>query len=281
MSQSPSVHEFAGPPIALSHRIDPTALLVLFNMNVSRLMRGRRLIVFSFLFALPIVFAILGQSNEFYRPDTVELALIFVLVPQTILPLTALIFASGMIQDEIEEQTLTYLLIRPIPRPLIYGIKLLASWFVTAVLAFVFILITYAAVFEFDATALREVFPWRALETAAAMVLALAAYLSLFGLISLFIRRTMVVGVAYIILLEGVLANVDIVLRKVTIMYQFRVLTIRWLDLKPNDWNIDLSTAPSLTWAALNLGIAIVILTILGAVSFSRREFRLKTPESV
>src|ERR1700733_4443056 len=159
MSQSPGVHEFAGPPIALSHRIDPTALLVLFNMNVSRLMRGRRLIVFSFLFALPIIFAILGQSNEFYRAETVELALIFVLVPQTILPLTALILASGMIQDEIEEQTLTYLLIRPIPRPLIYGIKLLASWFVTAVLAFVFILITFAAVFEFDATALREVFP--------------------------------------------------------------------------------------------------------------------------
>src|SRR6202042_1766093 len=112
-------------------------------------------------------------------------------------------------------------------------------------------------------------------------VLALAAYLSLFGLISLFIRRTMVVGVAYIILLEGILANVDIVLRKVTLMYQFRVLTIRWLDLKPNDWNIDLSTAPSATWAALNLGIPTLTFTILGAVSFSRREFRLKTPESV
>ena len=27
----------------------------------------------------------------------------------------ALLFASGMVQDDVEEQTLTYLLIRPVP----------------------------------------------------------------------------------------------------------------------------------------------------------------------
>ena len=55
--------------------------------------------------------------NPQYDPEDAELALIFGLIPQAILPLTALVFASGMIQDEVEEQTLTYLLIRPLPRP--------------------------------------------------------------------------------------------------------------------------------------------------------------------
>ena len=59
-----------------------------------------------------------------YRRPTVESVLVFGLIPQALVPLTALLFASGMVQDDVEEQTLTYLLIRPIPRWPIYLAKL-------------------------------------------------------------------------------------------------------------------------------------------------------------
>jgi ABC-2 type transport system permease protein len=281
MSSPASIPDYTGRPVPLSRRVSATAVVTLFAMSVARLVRGRRLLVLALLFSLPVWFALLGQRyDDGYVPSKVELVLIFGLIPQTLLPLSSLIFAAGMIQDELEDQTLTYLLIRPLPRALIYAVKLCATWSVTAVLTSVFVLLTFATVYEFDAESLRTVFPQRAFETALAMTIALGAYTSLFGAISIFTRRTLVVGVAYIIIFEGILANVDLVVRKITIMYYFRVATIHWLDLKAGDWNIDLKVAPTGIGAAFDLIVATAILAILGSLLFSRGEFRMKTPES-
>lgn len=268
------------PPARLSRRVDPTAVAALFGLTVARLVRGRRLLVLSLLFALPIGIALLAQRYDpEFKPKEDGVVLIFVLIPQTLLPLTALVYASGMIRDEIEEQTLTYLLIRPLPRPAIYLVKLAGTLAVAGAIASLFTAITYAVVYRTAPSEDWAGLPGDVAMTVAAMLLALAAYGALFGLLSLFTRRSLVVGVGYIILFEGVLANIDFVIRKFTIMYQFRAMTVRWLDLNPKTWNIDLTTAPSATWAALSLAIAAVVLAGLGAWTFSSREFRVKTPE--
>ena len=44
----------------------------------------------------------------------------FNLIPHALAPLAALFYAAGIIQDEVEEQTLTYLLLRPLPRWALY-----------------------------------------------------------------------------------------------------------------------------------------------------------------
>ena len=272
--------KLADRPVDVSRRIDASAVVALFRMTVARLVRGRRLVVLALLFSLPVVFALLAQRySPRYDAEATETILVFGLIPQTLLPLTALVFASGMIRDEIEEQTLTYLLIRPLPREAIYLVKLAATFTVTAVLTTIFTLLTYLVIDWNEPDLWGEVFPWMPLQTSAAMLLALAAYGSIFALLSVFTSRTLVFGVGYIIIFEGVIANIEFVVRKLTIMYQFRVLTIRWLDLKPKDWNIDLTLAPSGTWAGLNLAIAAVVGAVLGAWFFARREFRLKTPE--
>ncbi len=271
----------AGAPVDVTTRVDATAVIALFRMTVARLVRGRRLIVLALLYSLPIAIALLAQRyNPNYDPEDMELGLIFGLIPQTLLPLTALVFASGMIADEVEEQTLTYLLIRPLPRPMIYATKLTATWTVTAMLAAFFTTITYAVVFQFDRAQLGAVFPGRVLQTIALMLLALAAYGSLFGLVSLFFRAMLAIGVAYIFVVEGLFANIEFVIRHVTIMYQFRVAAIRWLDLDVKPWNIDLALAPSLRRALFHLTTATIVFTLLGAIAFARREFRVKTPES-
>ena len=73
-----------------------------------------------------------------YQADEVENVLIFGMIFQALVPLTALLFASGMVQDDIEEQTLTYLLIRPVPRWAIYLAKLMATFLVAVVRAVLF-----------------------------------------------------------------------------------------------------------------------------------------------
>ena len=46
--------------------------------------------------------------------ENLQFALIFNLIPHALAPLAALLYATGIIQDEVEEQTLTYLLLRPL-----------------------------------------------------------------------------------------------------------------------------------------------------------------------
>ena len=190
-----------------------------------------------------------------------------------------------MIADEVEGQTLTYLLIRPLPRPMIYATKLAATWAVMAALAAVFTAVTYATVFRFDPALLRDVFPGRVLQTIALMLLALAAYGSLFGLASLFIRPMLFFGVAYIFIVEGLFANIEFVIRNLTILYQFRAsLRSAGSTSTRRPWNIDLGRSPrAFRWAALHLAVASRSSPhgpCRLCSSFARREFRVKTPES-
>ena len=41
-------------------------------------------------------------------------------IPHALAPLAALLYSAGIIQDEVEDQTLTYLLLRPLPRWALY-----------------------------------------------------------------------------------------------------------------------------------------------------------------
>ena len=139
----------ADPPARPPGRFPFSAWLALFLVSVWQFVRGRRLLALAGLFLLPTALALLARHyNPRYAeevPEAEEL-LVFYMIPQALLPLSALILASGMIRDEVEGQTLTYLLIRPLPRPSIYLAKLLAAWLVSAALAAVFVTAALAAV---------------------------------------------------------------------------------------------------------------------------------------
>ena len=101
---------------------------------------GKRWLVMGLLFLLPAALAVLcGHSADRQPPPShwsSSLALMF--IPQALLPLVALLYASGMVQDEQEEQTITYLLVRPIPKWALYLVKLLATLTMTVCLVTIF-----------------------------------------------------------------------------------------------------------------------------------------------
>jgi ABC-2 type transport system permease protein len=256
-------------------------LLTLFWLTLRQQSRGRRLLLLSVLFALPVVVAGLTRYNlPKTRNSTLEFVLLFTLFPHALLPLAALWYGSGMIQDEIEDQTLTYLLVRPVRRWAIYLAKLLATVLITGLLATIFCLATYAAIYVNDAGVSKERIAVRALQTAALFALALCAYCSLFGCLSLFFRRSLMLGVVYIGVFEGFIANIPFVVRDVTVMYYFRLLVTRWLHADYADWKIDPFQASSSATALTVLLAASAVTTVIAATGFSVREFGQKTPES-
>jgi len=257
-----------------------TALFTIVRITVARQSRGGRLLVVAILFCVPIVMAILIQQFQVpYRADEAEQILIFGLIFQALIPLTALIFAAGMVQDDVEEQTLTYLLVRPVPRWLIYLCKLVATFSVAFVRGVIFTTATLVAIYWGDPALWKTVIPGRALLIAVLLALSLLAYVTIFGCLSLWVRRTLAVGAIYIVIFEGVLANIDFVFRYATVMFFIRVLSVRWLDLSGTDWSIDPTVVPEASTCLITLLSTSAVFAILGAVTFSLREFRIKTPE--
>jgi ABC-2 type transport system permease protein len=271
----------AANAVVLSRRPDLGALATLLLLALRQHVRGRRLLVLSLLFALPSVLAAVVSLTSRVAPPaaSLEFAFVFNLIPHALVPLAALLYAAGIIQDEVEEQTLTYLLLRPLPRWALYLVKLLATLVVTVALTAVFTTATLAVIALMGSNPTAGLVG-RALKIAGLLALAQVGYCGLFGLLGLLTRRSLLVGVGYIVIFEGVLASLDTVIRRLTVMYYFRVLALRWLEpADGKEWMIDLATAPGARACVLTLlGVGLVT-AVVAALLFASREFRMKTPD--
>jgi len=258
-----------------------SALGALFVLTLRQHLRGRRLIILLLLFLIPSALAIIVKlAADSPPPAELEFVFVFHLIPHALATLTALLYAAGIVQDEVEQQTLTYLLLRPLPRWALYITKLIATILVTSMLTGAFTALTMVVIYWDAPDQWRAAILDRTPKTVALLALAQAGYCSLFGVISLLTRRSLIAGVAYIIAFEGLLANFETVIRKVTVMYYFRVLAMRWFDPpESREWSIKLAEAPNNAECILTLLGASLVFTLVGAWLMMRTGFRMKTPE--
>jgi ABC-2 type transport system permease protein len=275
---------------------DIRALWTLYTLTLRQHMRGKRWIVMALLFLVPAALAIVVRATAPDAPPIfIEFVFAFMFIPQALLPLVALLYASGVIQDELEEQTITYLLIRPIPRWALYVVKMLATITTTVVLTILFTTLTYIAV-HFRGPHQDHVV-LRCVQACAIHSLAVVAYCCLFGFISLLTKRALVVGILYAAIVEGLLANLPLSIRLITVIYYARVIAYRCMpfiapvggngpeDIANEAWQMGIENDPHLldhpqisTCVAILL-IASLVLTMLAAFLCSQKEFHVKTPE--
>jgi ABC-2 type transport system permease protein len=260
---------------------DPAALLALFILTLRQIVHGKRLLVISLLFLLPAGLELLLRFAPHPPPaKEVEFVFVFNFIPYALAPLTALLFAASVIQDEVEEQTLTYLLLRPLPRWAMYFVRLAAAWLVASAVLAVFTTLTLAVCWWGTEDLWKDVLPGRALKVAELMALAQVGYCALYGALGLYTRRAVLYGLAYIVAFEGLIGTFGFVARKLTVMYYFRVVAVRWLaPANSRNWNLELQdsdTTASFVWTLL---IASAVLILMGMVMTARKEFRMKTPE--
>ena len=275
-----------------------TALWTLYTLTIRQHLHGRRWMVMTAGCLLAVGLAILIRATAPKAPGpAIEFVLAYLLIPQALLPLIALVYASGIIHDEQEEQTLTYLLVRPIPRWAIYVIKLLATMTTTVVLTAAFTALMYAAIYVGANTGGTNI-PLRCAKTAGVHCLAVLCYCCLFGMMSLLTKWSLIVGVMYAAVVEGVLANLPFGIRLITIVYYTRLIAYRSMsfvveqpggggsvDIAAEAWQYDpvdipnLENHPSAQTCILILAAASLVCTVVSAVICTRREFYVKTPE--
>jgi ABC-2 type transport system permease protein len=274
-----------------------SACWTLYTLTLRQHLHGKRWLVMLALFLLPTLLAVLVRSTTSDVPQrALEFMLVMLFTPQALLPLLALLYASGVMQDEQEEQTITYLLIRPLPKFWIYTVKLFAAMTTTAALVAVSLAFTYTAIYFRSAVPASEVLD-RWFHAAMIQGLAVITYCSVFGLFSLLTRRILVVGVLYTAVVEGLFANLPFGIRLATVVYYMRVIVYRTMsfeftnqrgqdrDIAARIWQFDaaadpqLVEHPQLSTCILVLLSVIVVSTAIAGYLVSQREFHVKTPE--
>jgi ABC-2 type transport system permease protein len=273
------------------------SLGALYGLTLRQHLHGKRWLVVGALFLLPALLAgLVRVTVPEEEPAILEFVFVFMFIPQALLPLVALLYGSGIIKDEQEEQTFTYLLIRPIPRWAIYLVKVLATLTTTVVLTGVFTSLTYATIYA-GTDAGGENIPLRCFKAICIHGLTAVSYCCLFGLMSLLTKWTLVLGILYTAFFEGFLANMPFSVRLLTVLYYSRLIAYRSMsflatgpggrkeDMAAEAWQLDVRADPSLqehpefgTCLIVLLGASLVCM-LWGAYLCSRREFHVKTPE--
>ncbi len=281
-------------PAALrgTKKFRPAVALYLLSLRQHR--HGKRWLIMLVLMLTPALIAILSRlTDSGVSPTVLEFNLAFMFIPQGLLPLLALVYASGILHDEQEEQTITYLLMRPLARWAIYLAKLAAAITVAIIFAVFSIVVTYAAIF---AGVGSHGVVMRCLDACLIHTLAVVAYCCLFGLMGLLTRRVLIAGIIYIALVEGLLANIPFAIRLITVIYYTRLIAYRTLpfvantgyrvhDLAAETWQFNTLNDPKLqnyphSWlCVLVLASGAAVCSVLAAFMCAGREFYVKTPE--
>jgi ABC-2 type transport system permease protein len=309
--------------ITLDRSISLGSLWTAFTLSMRNLCRLRRLLALAVLFLMPVVLLIVFRTvaipditknqqqivmrqqgdgtwkevRQNLDPDRLpremmraEFISVFWIIAIVAAPLTILLFASGMIRDEQEDQTLTYLMVRPVPRWAIYFTKLLASiivaWILTILGIAVALLTLWWGSNEPPTAGVLARFFWMAL----AFLLLIAVNGSVFAFVGVFFRRSLIIGAVYIAVFEGFLANFPFVLRKFTTMHYFQCIIrnligddyMKWNRSRTDPvfmWSIANEVVPDTQECVITLMVVMLLASLLGMYFFSTREFRMKTPE--
>jgi ABC-2 type transport system permease protein len=176
-----------------------SVMLPLVEVTLRGLLGRRRTILLVLLAGLPVLIALLIKISG-GRPDADRI--LDTLVIRTVMPLVALIVGTAAIGSEIEDGTAVYLIIKPIQRWRIALAKMLVAAGLTAALVVPAVLLsTLILGSRSDTTTTLVGF-------GVACLVGGSAYAAAFVTLSLFTSRALLLGLAYVLIWEGVLSGI-------------------------------------------------------------------------
>jgi ABC-2 type transport system permease protein len=236
----------------------------LFLISLVRLLRSRQ----SWICLLLLAFALLAVIAWGRRPDRpvtefVDQILLGIFA-SFLLPIFGLCYGTAGIAADREEETLVYILVSPVPRPIVYGAKLASA--LVIVVAWTFI--SLSAICVLAGSAGRSVW-WTSTPPA---LLGALAYASLFHLFGVIWRRAALVGLAYTFFFEVLLSNIPGIAQRFAVAYYLRNLLSYPSEADVSRGTVLVETLSSEASRNL-LGCVFLGLVVVGTVWFSRREY--------
>lgn len=230
-------------------------MTAIFRLTMHQLIRRRRYIIVLLLSALPILLSAfywyVGPSDP-ERPRVPEFHDVVTarLLVAIVLPLAALLLSTATLGDEVEDQTLVYLVLKPIARWRIVAPKLLATIIGVAVPVSLSGIACSLLITEGDLAT--------SLVTAVGITAGAAAYCTVFTWGGLVSRQAIIFGLAYVFLWEVSITELFAGLRFLSIR-QFTLGVIQGVDdqrlqIRDAAGPVEVDLLPSL------VGVAVVML---------------------
>lgn len=227
------------------------AMRLSYSIVLRQLVTRGRIAALVMVGAVVIAIAIAVGASDSDRFDQVErgVRLISNLGFTTLLPIVALVFASAALGDMREDGTLVYVWLRPMDRwPVVVG-AWLASITVSLPLTIIPLVVSSVAVDGGNDLIAA---------TALAGVIGVVAYSALFVLLGLLLKNSIVWGLGYILIWEGLIAAFGSFAAKLAIRgYTRSILTsLTDVDLDLGDLSLPVSVIVPLVVAAAALALA-------------------------
>ena len=179
------------------------------RLSLQQLLRARRTLIFVLAALFPpivaVLFAILRSIPRLHINFTgfdffSQMMLVFYL--QFFLILVALFYGTALINSEVEDRTITYLLLRPIPKPTLVLGKYVTYLLVSASLLVPSVALTYLILEISDGLAgIGRHLPYLMWDVAV-ILLGTAAYGAVFAFLGIALKRPVMVGLFFAVLWE-------------------------------------------------------------------------------
>jgi ABC-2 type transport system permease protein len=245
--------------------------LTLARLAFKQLTGTRKMLWVVALAALPVLLAMLLRADVDPRnpAESVDdvVGLLQVLNVAVLLPLVALVVGTSVFGSEVDDGTITYVLGKPVARWRIVVARIVVAGIATAAVLV-------------PATLLTGILGFRGLEAYSltrGFTVAVAAggflYCALFVALSLSTRRSLVAGLAYVVVWEGALSNVFAGTRALSVRHYTQSFAQALADAPKKMLNTQLDVSTALAMAAV-----VAVLTTLYAI---RRLQRFEIGEAV
>lgn len=255
-------------------------LLEIFRIELRQCLRIKRLIWQTLLLLAPTLIIVLVSLVGEEKPDrTTFIGLGYFLFIQIFTPLISLMYGSNMIAHEVDNKTITYLLIQPVPKWLMLVAKYLANVLATTALLWVTLFISSGTTVILNPTQTWDGLVGISLTFALVVFIGSAIFIALFNLISLITPKPLLFGLAYCLLIEWLLSNLPMLLQHLSISYYLRHLLLANSLIK-DFFTSQISVAwlgQIMSWGNALLTLAIILGIGLGlsVFIFRSREFIL------
>jgi ABC-type transport system involved in multi-copper enzyme maturation permease subunit len=245
-------------------------MIEILRLQVRQILGGRKVWLVGFFLTAPVlltaVIALWGAIPPDARPDP-RLIYLFVLYPQALGILLALLYGASVLGNEIEGKTLTYLFTRPVGKWRVILGKYLA---IVAILVPAILSSLLASWLLLGAPGgLRYLVGFVACTSAS--VCAYNAVFLIFGVA--FPRRALVVCLLYAGSFEFLVSFVPAVINTVTVNYYLRSLTVRIVGLEIPSEAARVVGEASLAGSGAALGAITALALALACLVASRREY--------
>ena len=213
------------------------AAMRVFDLSLGQMLWSRRTIFLALIVGSPLALGILfrtleamgiGGSMRMGGTSAVGGATIFggmiwLLYLRFIVPVLGVFYGTALIADEVDDKTITYLFVRPIPHGAVLVGKYLAYLVTTVFVVLPSVALLYVLVVPLGHGSLAGTFP-ALLKDLGLLGLGLAAYGSLFAFIGARFRHPLVTGLLFAFGWEQLALVLPGYLRRLTVAYYLQAL---------------------------------------------------------